>query len=1055
MAGRVNRGGGPPGSGLDAGNQSTQEPAAPSSSQGGARSVRIDSQLTPLQSLQRTRSARRAEDSTVHGLSSGTGPTHLYDPRIYDAWAAPHVDPFQGFSASAYGALPDIGGSGSAPTYPVVGPPDSHPWPVPFPASEPRLDDARALSPGSLSGSVGGDSFGMHPMLAPPTAPVPIAQIGSAATVGQYEAAQSPEPEIPPRGRKRARDPEDAATIDAFVAKARATIKPRTVDRHALALTNFSDHLLSKAKGPLRDRLDDPTLLDDAKAFTKAPGGDINAHGALKALLGVRAGAEVFDGGTHVVLAADRKLIEQWQKACLRVPRANKSTVRSYAVALRAFSEWLFGKNKGGLAARRSDPTLDDDLQAFLAEGGDRCASFALPSLKEMNASTGVAYLRKTQPSKALIDQFERTELEKKGAGFNEVSKGSIAREKAALLAFGRWLQETGQPAMAARLYEQGLDDDLDRFLETIHAGPADDGEVRHALTVIRLKDLAHVSELFSSPRRSFDEVADLAGIPGHFLRQFFNDASGEWVLTDRGLAHVKRLGDKMAALVHDRLQLRNQLAAGQGAQPMPQPDGPSNATRAAFFQGTSDFLRANEPQTPSESTASVADWPAQSSVPQPASPTHSSFFHGVSDFLRANEPQTPSESTASMADWPAQSSMPQPVSPTHSSFFRGVSDFLRANEPQTPSESTASMADWPAQSSMPQPASPAHSSFFLGASDFLRAGEPRALTESTASQANSPTQYAVQDVAGSSALPARHSGLNASVRENAGPGVAQRGGAAPGGDKALMDRFRKSELEKKRVGLTQVSKESILRERRALLAFSLALQEQGKQGIADRLYAPTLDDDLDAFLETFDGPADDDEIRHALTAIRLDDLGHLSDLLSDPRRSVEDVARLAGMPGLYLQQFFSDASGALALTDRGLAYVGKLGDRMMTLVNANLQVRARLTAQQALQLAPEPGQPFSPVQSSFFQGASDFWRADAPRTPTASTISGAHEPARHTDARSARAAGRWLVPSQGGAAGAASVFSHPGNVQSDNPGASGGGIHFIQWTGRVILDVR
>ncbi|MFA0925027.1 hypothetical protein [Xanthomonas fragariae] len=241
-----------------------------------------------------------------------------------------------------------------------------------------------------------------------------------------------------------------------------------TVEKYANILTRFSDWLRKQHKGGLQDRLftDKEALEHDASKFQ-----EWIKRKSLPTILNYLRTVESTTHGTvtfrkfcrYKCTEGDEKLIND---TLFAIPR--------YATALRAFSVWLHAEGKKGLSepGRLHSQSLMDDAQAFAGTnvGISQISVAALHKLQTFKTTGAVAIKRNR--SKISIPEIDRKLSEK----FKNILVASGCENKyhvgapyadrlvSALTHFSAWLKEEKKEAIALRLHDPTLYEDLNLY---------------------------------------------------------------------------------------------------------------------------------------------------------------------------------------------------------------------------------------------------------------------------------------------------------------------------------------------------------------------------------------------------------------------------------------------------------------------------------------------------------------------------------------------------------------------------------------------------------------
>ncbi|MCC8955273.1 hypothetical protein H8B02_18065 [Bradyrhizobium sp. Pear77] len=154
----------------------------------------------------------------------------------------------------------------------------------------------------------------------------------------------------------------------------------------------MSQWLFANNKPGIAARLDNKSLDKDAEAFRKS-GGERQVVTALAHLRASQSAGGVALSARHANLnpyPEDADLIEEYKAA------ESQPTARNYAPILTGFSDHLLKNNKQSIAARLSDPSLDEDIKRYQEEPGSNAKIRA-----------ALAHLRKS-PAAAQAIEFRR-----------------------------------------------------------------------------------------------------------------------------------------------------------------------------------------------------------------------------------------------------------------------------------------------------------------------------------------------------------------------------------------------------------------------------------------------------------------------------------------------------------------------------------------------------------------------------------------------------------------------------------------------------------------------
>ncbi|WP_338830724.1 Ulp1 family isopeptidase [Bradyrhizobium sp. 27S5] len=156
-----------------------------------------------------------------------------------------------------------------------------------------------------------------------------------------------------------------------------------TAKDYAGSLRRFGRWLFANDKKGIAARLDDESLTIDAREFI----GKGDPAKLLAAIDHLRTSQST---GGIVPIAGRAKLNPYPQDVALIKEYKNKAatgTVRTYAVVLNSFSDYLRENNKKGIAARLSGKALDGDVESYRKDaGGNRNIGAALADLRKSQA---------------------------------------------------------------------------------------------------------------------------------------------------------------------------------------------------------------------------------------------------------------------------------------------------------------------------------------------------------------------------------------------------------------------------------------------------------------------------------------------------------------------------------------------------------------------------------------------------------------------------------------------------------------------------------------------
>ncbi|WP_352852093.1 Ulp1 family isopeptidase, partial [Mesorhizobium sp. M0437] len=158
-------------------------------------------------------------------------------------------------------------------------------------------------------------------------------------------------------------------------------------------------------------------------------------------------------------------------RSALYAGKVGERTVTDHVNSLLGFGRWLFDNNKPGFAARLDDPLLDQDLKEYQRESGSSNVARALGRLKESAGGApmvGRAALNPDPVDAELIRDYKAALIKKYEAEPATGPNPKTTQDYAATLRrFSQYLHENNRPGIAARLYEESLDEDARRYLDS------------------------------------------------------------------------------------------------------------------------------------------------------------------------------------------------------------------------------------------------------------------------------------------------------------------------------------------------------------------------------------------------------------------------------------------------------------------------------------------------------------------------------------------------------------------------------------------------------------
>ncbi|WP_375779223.1 Ulp1 family isopeptidase [Bradyrhizobium sp. ma5] len=153
----------------------------------------------------------------------------------------------------------------------------------------------------------------------------------------------------------------------------------------------------------------------------------------------------------------DARVISAGVKEALIDRNVTERVAAAYEGSLLSFGRWLFANNKDPIAARLNDKSLTDDAREF-GKGHPARLLAALYHLRTFQLTDGVTAARRAELNPypqdvALINEYK-----------NEAATGSGKRHATALRSFSDYLRENNRPGIAARLSDNTLDKDVERY---------------------------------------------------------------------------------------------------------------------------------------------------------------------------------------------------------------------------------------------------------------------------------------------------------------------------------------------------------------------------------------------------------------------------------------------------------------------------------------------------------------------------------------------------------------------------------------------------------------
>ncbi|WP_435926392.1 Ulp1 family isopeptidase [Mesorhizobium sp. WSM4083] len=174
------------------------------------------------------------------------------------------------------------------------------------------------------------------------------------------------------------------ALIEADVAKG-------TARNNVSRLHSFGHWLFANNKDPIKDRLDNKSLTDDAREFSESPRRLLTAIGHLRTWLSTGGVAPIASRAQLNPYPQDAALIDDY-----RDEAATRNGTRN-ASALRSFSDHLRLSNKKGIAGRLFGDALHGDLKSYKQHAGS-----------DARIGAALAHLRNSQAGAKAIESERR-----------------------------------------------------------------------------------------------------------------------------------------------------------------------------------------------------------------------------------------------------------------------------------------------------------------------------------------------------------------------------------------------------------------------------------------------------------------------------------------------------------------------------------------------------------------------------------------------------------------------------------------------------------------------
>ncbi|WP_224741833.1 Ulp1 family isopeptidase [Bradyrhizobium sp. 2S1] len=496
-----------------------------------------------------------------------------------------------------------------------------------------------------------------------------------------------------------------------------------TAKNNVNTLLSFGRWLFANNKDPIAARLDDQSLIDDAREFA----GNGKSGLLLKAIDHLRT---FHSTGGVVPIVGRAQLKPHPQDVALITEYSNEgATSKTYAVSLRSFSDYLRENNKKGIAGRLSGNTLDEDVKRYRKDaGGNRTIGAALADLRKSQAG-----------AKAM--EFERyisPVPDPEDAALMEPWRvGDAAAQHSASQDAGSWPEEVlpvegyDQDLLWELMDEPGPSSSLEPAAR--HDQSSDPGETIRPLNwgydrqqfpdesmgalarsnllpseEVLINDEHDTAELRPAKRpRPLDNLHGLAG--ERQLSEIAN--SGGRLLTSASPTHQQgaspwQAQPMMQASGHEDATAPHVVAtyvggaaaqhsAPQGARPLVLPEGYDQDLRLMVEDGppwsgvppeqAQDIVQAGQ-QEPARSTSTWSPqmplnfdwsmWPTLEAAPAPAARARSDTYRGFPLVdLTAPTPSEPRDDANSVRPFPSTSADAQigALGPTASSHGRGL----------------------------------------------------------------------------------------------------------------------------------------------------------------------------------------------------------------------------------------------------------------------------------------------------------------------------------------------------------------------------------------------
>ncbi|NRP76084.1 hypothetical protein ILFOPFJJ_07008 [Ensifer psoraleae] len=283
--------------------------------------------------------------------------------------------------------------------------------------------------------------------------------------------AAAPQPaqssQLSKRLSKRPLHPEDAPLILGLEeALINAKAAEHTARNNASTLFSFGHWLFANKKDPIKDRLNDESLIDDAREFSGAgdPAGLFTAIGHLRTSQSI--GGIVLPQPVRstefrrklLLHPVDAELVLVLEKALIN---ASERTAKGYVRSLLSFAHWLFANNKDPIRDRLNHESLTGDAREFGGAGDPARLSTVLGHRRSSQSTGSVvpivsrAKLNPYPEDGYLIEEYR-----------NEAAPNTGSRNAHAsfLRSFSDYLRQNSKKSIAGRLSGKALDGDVESF---------------------------------------------------------------------------------------------------------------------------------------------------------------------------------------------------------------------------------------------------------------------------------------------------------------------------------------------------------------------------------------------------------------------------------------------------------------------------------------------------------------------------------------------------------------------------------------------------------------